>query len=163
METKSGAKERHGWVNLEDKCVRNQHVSKSVSHRCLPFTSLSSSRFIVQTEQLSTRTLCKTSWRSSPLCFSSTAFYHRPARFEGLTLCIYESKNKTFTALGVGRWSQNCFCLEVPTFRTIRQKGVKTTAVKRFAQINIREAWACRPGYSDRHHRICYENFKSAR
>lgn len=60
----------------------------------------------------------------------------------------------------MGRWSQNCFCLEVPTFRTIRQKGVKTTAVKRFAQINIREAWARRPGYSDRRHNICLWAFQ---
>lgn len=66
METKSGAKERHGWVNLEGKCVRNQHVSKSVSHRCLPFTSLSSSRFIVQTEQLSTRTLLQNQLKKQP-------------------------------------------------------------------------------------------------
>lgn len=160
METKSGAKERHGWVNLEGKCVRNQHVSKSVSHRCLPFTSLSSSRFIVQTEQLSTRTLLQNQLKEQPSAFLLNCFHHRPARFEGLALCIYESKNKTFTALGVGRWSHNCFCLEVPTFRTIRQKGVKTTAVKRFAQINIREAWARRPGYSDRRHNICLWAFQ---
>lgn len=66
---KSGAKERHGWVNLEGKCVRNQHVSKSVSHRCLPFTSLSSSRFIVQTEQLSTRTLLQNQLKEQPSVF----------------------------------------------------------------------------------------------